>query len=370
MAQGTGGTKRIRIAKGIHIYWRPDAATWFADLVHRGRRARPSLGTVDEEEARTRAIQEAGKLRSEVGPVGSYSFYRALIDWSDYSPRSKKEESMVGRLKELYSNRPANEVTGGSIAAALAGLTPGYANRIASIARAALNLAVEHEHIPAAPKIARRKTGPGRDRFLTPQEWISLQKTLPDYLLPVVQFSIETGLRRANALQLRWAQVDMNRATAWVEAMRAKARVAIPVPLSPAALTILRRQKGRHPEFVFTRRPAPKARPDEYVPIGDPKNAWKTALEDAEIADFRWHDQRHTWASWHTMNGTPAAVLTQLGGWASADMVERYTHLEPGHLRQFAGAGGTGLGEAVKRAKRQAKSAAKKRQARPVAKAA
>ncbi|HBN22304.1 MAG TPA: hypothetical protein DD412_03605 [Holosporales bacterium] len=38
-------------------------------------------------------------------------------------------------------------------------------------------------------------------------------------------------------------------------------------------------------------------------------------MERAGIKDFRWHDWRHTWASWHAQEGTPLSVLQELGGW-------------------------------------------------------
>lgn len=60
--------------------------------------------------------------------------------------------------------------------------------------------------------------------------------------------------------------------------------------------------------------------------------AWKAALLRAGIADFRWHDLRHTWASWHVQAGTPVYELQELGGWASSEMVRKYAHLAPGQL--------------------------------------
>ena len=51
------------------------------------------------------------------------------------------------------------------------------------------------------------------------------------------------------------------------------------------------------------------------------------ALERARIENFRWHDLRHTWASWHVQKGTPLVALQELGGWESAQMVRRYAHL-------------------------------------------
>jgi len=57
--------------------------------------------------------------------------------------------------------------------------------------------------------------------------------------------------------------------------------------------------------------------------------AWRNALKRADIADFRWHDLRHTWASWMIQNGTPLYDLHEMGGWKSAAMVRRYAHLWP-----------------------------------------
>jgi integrase len=65
-------------------------------------------------------------------------------------------------------------------------------------------------------------------------------------------------------------------------------------------------------------------------------NAWKKALNRASIKNFRWHDLRHTWASWHVQAGTPLNVLQELGGWSDYTMVLRYAHLAPEHLAEYA----------------------------------
>lgn len=54
------------------------------------------------------------------------------------------------------------------------------------------------------------------------------------------------------------------------------------------------------------------------------------------LPGFRFHDLRHTWASWQVQAETPLSHLQELGGWASFSMVQRYAHLSPGHLRQYA----------------------------------
>lgn len=52
-------------------------------------------------------------------------------------------------------------------------------------------------------------------------------------------------------------------------------------------------------------------------------SAWKRALKRAGITDFRFHNLRHTWASWHVMSGTSLQELIELGGWKSFEMVLR-----------------------------------------------
>ncbi|WP_264318416.1 tyrosine-type recombinase/integrase [Acidithiobacillus ferrooxidans] len=64
--------------------------------------------------------------------------------------------------------------------------------------------------------------------------------------------------------------------------------------------------------------------------------AWYKALERADIPEgFRWHDLRHTWASWHAQNGTPLHVLQEMGGWSSPSTVKRYAHLSVQHLATY-----------------------------------
>jgi integrase len=90
---------------------------------------------------------------------------------------------------------------------------------------------------------------------------------------------------------------------------------------------VLREQIGKHLTHVFSFRDKPIVHPNN--------GAWIKALVRAGIADFRWHDLRHTWASWHVQAGTPPHVLQELGGWESAEMVRRYAHLSSEHLAGY-----------------------------------
>jgi integrase len=115
----------------------------------------------------------------------------------------------------------------------------------------------------------------------------------------MMRFSLETGLRRSNVTGLQWSQIDLTRRTAWIHPDQAKVRKAIAVPLSADAVIVLRDQMGKHLTHVFSYQGKPVTQVNT--------KAWRAALQRAGIGDFRWHDLRHTWASWQA--GTPLHVL-------------------------------------------------------------
>lgn len=92
-------------------------------------------------------------------------------------------------------------------------------------------------------------------------------------------------------------------------------------------MRVLCLRRGCHPVYVFG------VKGGSGVQINN--TAWKNALKWAGIDDFRWHDLRHTWASWHVQNSMPLQVLQELGGWESPEMVRRYAHFAAGHLVQY-----------------------------------
>jgi integrase len=105
------------------------------------------------------------------------------------------------------------------------------------------------------------------------------------------------------------------RNTALIHPDQAKARKAIPVPLSSVAVSVLRRQIGKHQAYVFTFNGKPVTQVNT--------KAWHKALQRVGIEHSLWHDPRHTWASWHIQEGTPPHVLQELGGWSTPEMVQR-----------------------------------------------
>lgn len=203
------------------------------------------------------------------------------------------------------------------------------ANRYLALVRAILRKAwLEWEWIDRAPKVTLYREAKRRVRWITPEQATTLLAELPAHQRDIVMFALATGLRQANVAGLCWSQVDIERGTCWVTGDLAKAGDDIHVSLNEAALAVLRRQRGRHSDRVFTY---------HGKPVGQVNTkAWRRALRRAAIENFRWHDLRHTWASWLIQNGTPLYDLQEMGGWKSAAMVRRYAHLAPAQMARHA----------------------------------
>ena len=199
--------------------------------------------------------------------------------------------------------------------------------RVGSVRRI-LNAAHRWGWLNAVPQVQPLASPDRRLRWLTREEADRLLAELPAHLVAMVRFSLATGLRESNVCGLEWTQVDLDRRVAWIHADQAKAGRAIHVPLNADAVCVLRGQRGLHPRWAFPYRNHRVRRGNDC--------AWRAALKRAGIENFRWHDLRHTWASWHIQAGTPLPVLKELGGWASLNMVMRYAHLGATHLAEHA----------------------------------
>jgi integrase len=208
------------------------------------------------------------------------------------------------------------------------GVANATVNRMLALLRAVLRRAVhDWEWMGTVPRVRLLKEPIRRVRYLTALQAQRLLEQLPSHLAEMAAFSLATGLRKSNVTELQWSQIDLPRCMAWVHPDQSKTRRAIAVPLNQDAMRVLSVQAGRHATHVFA------FKGETIVKVSTA--AWKKALKRAGIDDFRWHDLRHTWASWHVQNGTPLNVLQELGGWESPQMVRRYAHFSAGHLAAY-----------------------------------
>jgi len=177
------------------------------------------------------------------------------------------------------------------------------------------------------PLIEKMPLDNKRDRWLSYEEAEKLLKALPAHLSAMAAFTLATGLRASNVRLLKWSQIDLKKRHAFVNAIDVKNKKALAIPLNQDAINILKKQEVIN-EYVFNYK---------QKPVTDCNTkAFKNALKKCKIDNFKWHDLRHTWASWHIQNGTSLQELQALGGWSDFSMVLRYAHLSSSHLTDAA----------------------------------
>lgn len=316
-----------------------DGKYWYYSLLNaEGIRERKSTHCTDKREAQK--VHDDLRHIYNQGKSSGFTLADALREWLTDKERTDKEKSAVRVLLKVYPSLPVRDVQPHEIVKALKPRAESTINRTLNIVRAAINLSASRG-LCHPIKIERRDEIKPDIRFLRPNQWEDLQKHLPPHALEIVTFALVTGLRHENVVDLQWRAVDVANKTAWVNAVDAKGRKVIPVPLGEAALAILKAREGKHSTHVFTY---------NGKPIKSIKTAWKKALIKSDIyvvietdkdgneikkSIFRFHDLRHTWASWKVQKGTPLKVVQELGGWSSLELVMRYAHLDPDHLREW-----------------------------------
>ena len=312
---------------------------WFECIAPDGRRVRESTGTSDKVLAQEffdhRKV--AFWRQHRLGEKPRRTWNEAVVRWikeqshkatigTDKLHLRWLDSFLGGKCLDVVSREVIDKITDAKLREGVSNAT---VNRILEVLRAILRKCRDDwEWLDRIPKVRMLSEPTRRIRFLTHEKAQALLAELPLGLRGLATFSLATGLRRANVTGLLWTQVDLEKRVAWIHPDQAKARRAIPVPLNAEAVLLIREQIGKHETYVFT------YRGNKITQVNT--KAWHKALERAGIDDFRWHDLRHTWASWHAQNGTPLNVLQELGGWESPEMVRRYAHFSTAHLAPYA----------------------------------
>ena len=336
------------------IFRQKHSSFWYVDIPVEGRRVRKSTGTDDRRKAQEYHDRLKAQLweQQRIGVKARHTWREAVVRFITEAECAGKASLSNDRhalrwLDPYLGDKCLDEIDKDLVHYIISERRKSYVkvyqhtghrrvckpgvdtiNRFLTTFRAVLNRARdEWEWVDHVPKIKALKGAKSRVRWISRAEVEKLIAELPRHLGAMAEFSLETGLRRANVTHLEWSQVDLARKTAWVRGDETKNGKALAVPLSDKAAEILEARRGEHPRWVFAKAGKPVKQTST--------RAWREALKAAGIEDFCWHDLRHTWASWHVQKGTPLQVLQELGGWSSIKMVQRYAHLSGEHLRAW-----------------------------------
>ena len=191
------------------------------------------------------------------------------------------------------------------------------------------------ESSPVA-KVSKLREPRGRVRFLSDAERERLLQACRGssnrFLYPVVVLALSTGMRYGEIMRLTWSSVDLDNANVVLHQTKNGDRRT--VPLTGHALEVVQKlhlEKAEDSVMLFPST-KPSKRLLKHIEIA---RSWCKAVAEAELEDFRFHDLRHSAASYLAMSGATLAELSAVLGHKTLQMVKRYAHLTENHTRQI-----------------------------------
>ena len=183
-------------------------------------------------------------------------------------------------------------------------------------------------------KVPKLKEPQGRVRFLSDEEQAALieacSNSTNQFLLTIVLIAITTGMRKSEITNLKWSDVDLNRGIAVIEEPKNGQRRSAPLlPQVIEKLIAVKEEISQKSIYLFPGR-------SNLNPI-DIKSSWYRATAEAQLEDFRFHDLRHTAASYLAMDGASVPQIAAVLGHRSHQMASRYAHLSDTSTHQIVG---------------------------------
>ncbi len=290
----------------------------------------------------------------------------SLVDryWSEYGLKKKsadRESSVLEGIRGELGDLFVREVDGGAVSRWYMGLTE---RRGLTAGTAVRHFNVMHHMMEKAATIWSKDTGidrnpadqvevarpnDQRERYLSAEEIKSLKAALDLKLYRkgtreinqtfyrlwlIVLVALTTGMRIAEIFALRWSDLLSGEGLIAVRAQLKRGKVRY-VPLTKELAVELR----KYPAVIGEDRifPPKRGAKGQRQRV---EGSFETVLSLAGITDFRFHDLRHTFASWYMMNGGDLYELAKILGHANIKMTERYAKLGREHMASTSATAG------------------------------
>jgi integrase len=251
-----------------------------------------------------RIIGESTKIKEVTpGRIESYQNQRLQEPFRIYPATDTEEE------KQVESEKPLVEVRK---------VRPATINREITILKVALNRAVRHGKLQINP-ISNVKKLPEnniRTRLLDQKEFNGLLEKCPIHIKPIVMVGYYMGLRLSEIIDLSWPEVDLKKGFIRLTASRTKTDSARSIPIHPEVKVMLESlPRGLHTDRVFL---------FDGKPFNEFKRSWKTALKNAGITGFVFHDLRHCALNNLRKAGNDFFQIMALSGHKTMSVFKRY----------------------------------------------
>lgn len=236
-----------------------------------------------------------------------------LVDWRREAEKRLKE--LTPPLRTVWLSEPL-------------GFTRPTVNRELQQLKAMLNFAIQNDWLILNPfakckGIISTALETKRDRVLSYEEEERLLKACTGrraHLRAIVICALDTGMRRGEIFQMKWKDVDLSGGQIYIPQTNTKTQTARTVGITPRLKQELLRLWERSPKYP------------EWIVFGisaDVKNAWKSALQEADIENFRFHDCRHTATTRMIASGCHHTEVMKITGHSQMVTFLRYLNITP-----------------------------------------
>lgn len=229
------------------------------------------------------------------------------------------EKYKINRKKEIKSKEKI--VDGVKIPAKYISNTT--INRDIEVLRKMFNLAIQNGWLTKNPctGITKLRQENKLERYLTPDEEIRLIEACVgrfEYMKPIIQFALNTGMRKEEILSLTWKCVNFdNNKITLLDTKNGKKRF---IPINSVVRSVLKdAHKKKCCDYVF-------ANPITKTRYADLKRSFVSLCEKANVENFRFHDLRHTSATRMVGAGVPITMVKDILGHSDIHTTMRYAH--------------------------------------------
>lgn len=323
---------------------------WYINFSFHGKRIRKVAHLAQTEEEALIVLQE--EMRKAFDHEYGVAYERKKIIFKDFASeiyletyakvRKKSwksdEKYLKAQLIPFFGEMELSEITPLTVDRFIArrqkdGVKNSTINRELTVLKKMLNLAIDWQLSEISVNPVKRaryfsEASYKRDRVLSYEEETALFREASDHLKPILTCALQTGMRCAEILGLKWENVDLEKRQILIKAESSKSGKGRIIPITSTLLYELRRLEGRShgsDQFVFLY----KSRPVKSIQV-----AFTNARCRAGIKDLTFHDLRHTFASRLVSKGANPVSVKNILGHANLKTTEIYLHANLKQMRE------------------------------------
>ena len=309
--------------------------TWYVDYYYKGKRHVKAISkhkrlaelALKDIEVKIAKKEHLGIHDPEKILFSTFADKYMAYSQSNKSPGSSKRDGVnLEHLKKMFGNLNLYELRPDMIEEykqqRQEKVGSASINRELSTLKHMYTMAIQWGYVSQNPakKVKLLKEPPGRVRYLSKEEIGKLLDACNESLKPIVITALNTGMRRGEIMELRWENVDLKERI--IHIIDSKNNQSRMLPINNTLYDVLK-QLPKENERVFGSNGLPRSI----------TNAFRKAVKKVEIKDFRFHDLRHTFASYLAMSGCNLRTIQELLGHKNFQMTLRYAHLSQANLR-------------------------------------